>query len=1038
MSDKASAAVLVVDDDPSKRLAVKAVLSKLGLTIVEADSGLSALRSVMERDFAVILLDVRMPDIDGFETAALIRRRRESEMTPIIFITAFSSDEIASKAKYVQGAVDFMTSPVSPDELRAKVSVFVNLFANAQRLAQQAAEVQESATQLEMLTDAAPVGIFRTDAHNRYVYTNSRWSEISGISAEDALGRKWDTIFASTAPPGAVEDEFEAANHTTHIGRRFRLWESDETSRVVWAASEPVQDQDGNTNGWVGTLTDVTAEAEAEKERTRFRSLVQNSRDVIAIIDPDGTCCYASPSIKELTGSTPEEIEALAPFGFIHPGDVDAIAGITQQIVSHPDVTRTFEMRVRTKDGGYLWVEMRAANSLDDPSINGIVLNFHDISERRTANQLLAQSESLLAQGQALSRLGSFTWDIRTNELVWSDEQYRQLGYEPGEVEPTFDTLIASIHPDDRAAFTSATRDSATTGAALALDFRLVQPSGEVRWIHGKGEVLLENGIAVRLVGMSHDITDRKQAEEDRIQLVQKHDEQLRQSERLFRGAFDASQTGIALTLADGSTYVDVNQALCEMLGYTKEELMALTWRDITHPDDLERNLKEFGKLVEGRYDVDHIEKRYIGKSGNVIWIEVNDAVIRGADGRPMFFVSHIIDVTERHDATRAREALETQLVQSQKMEAIGQLAGGVAHDFNNILSVILNYAQFSREGLDKTDPRLSDIEEIIKAGDKAARLVHQLLAFSRKEIVQQVVVDPNEIVTGVFSILFRALGEDIALDFNRSEATPTVFVDPGRLEQVLLNLAVNARDAMPTGGILKIETARISLGPGEIPPLPAGEYARISLTDTGTGMDRATVARVFEPFFTTKPRGEGTGMGLSSAYGIIEQAGGSLRVESELEVGTTFSIYLASAQVAYDPVAKDERPGSVYGQETILLVEDEEAVREIVSRILRGQGYDVVPCSSGADALEYFKMNTNSIDLLLTDVVMPKMSGKELSDKATAIHGDLKTLFMSGYTDALIAQRGVLTSDEDLLGKPFNPDELLISVRSMLDKSVV
>jgi PAS domain S-box-containing protein len=1151
--------VLIVDDDSSKRLAIKAVLSTLGLQVVEADSGLSALRCVMERDFAVILLDVRMPEIDGFETAALIRRRKESEMTPIIFITAFTSDEIASKAKYVQGAVDFMTAPVSPDELRAKVSVFVNLYLHAQQLALQAKEVQESANQLGILTDVAPVGIFRTDADNKYIYTNARWSEISGISAEDAQGRVWDTIFASTAPPGAPEDEFEPSR----VGRRFRLWATDSTSRVVWAASEPIQDQSGGTLGWVGTLIDVTAEAEAEKERTRFRSLVQNSRDVIAIIDPTGGCCYASPGVEELTGTTADEFQRLSDFAFIHPEDVEATKAHVLEVSANANATKTFETRVLNQEGSSTWVEMRVANGLELPSINGIVLNFHDISERREATTQLARSATLLAEGQSLSHLGSFTWDMRTNLLAWSDEQYRLLGFDPGVLEPSFETLVARIHHEDRAAFLKGTEDSATSGVPFALDFRVVHPGGDIRWIHCKGEVQSEDGIPVRLVGMSHDITERKLAETVRLKLMdQQHElatllrmlldstgegiygldphgdctfmnkagaellggaaeffignnmhslthhshpdgsdypaedcplqqglktgkpysaqgdvvwrldgtrlpvdfsahpieengqiagsvitfqdvtlrlgmeEELRQSEQLFRGAFDASQIGTSLTMADGLTYVDVNQSLCDMLGYTKAELMELNWQKLTHPDDLQRNLKEHARLVEGLEDVDHVEKRYVGKAGNTIWIEVNDAVIRGTDGRPRFFVTHINDVTERHDATSARQALETQLVQSQKMEAVGQLAGGVAHDFNNILSVILNYAQFASEGLEKADPRLIDIQEIIKAGEKAARLVHQLLAFSRKEIVEQIVIDPNEVVTGIFSILSRALGEDIALDFDKLEGISCVCVDPGRLEQVLLNLAVNARDAMPNGGLLHIATDKLSLAAGDIPPLPAGDYAVISVRDSGSGMDVATMERIFEPFFTTKPRGEGTGMGLSSAYGIIEQAGGSLRVESELGVGTKFSIYLPCSDVPYVAPIADELPRTVRGEETILLVEDEDAVRDIVSRILTAQGYQVIPCSSGSDALEYFRENPSAVDLLLTDVVMPKMSGKELSDKATAIDRGLKTLFMSGYTDALIAQRGVLASDEELLAKPFNPDELLISVRSMLDKS--
>lgn len=900
---EATAAVLIVDDDANKRLAMRAVLEQLHLDIVEADSGLGALRRVMERDFAVILLDVRMPDIDGFETAALIRRRRESEMTPIIFITAFTSDEIGTKARYVSGAVDFMPPPVSPDELRAKVSVFVSLFLHAQRLATEARNVQESADRLGVLTDAAPIGIFHTDKDNRFTYTNPRWSEISGISAARAFGNSWDTLLTSDKPHGSLLESSEEVS-PGEIGSRYRIWLSDSESRVVLVAAEPLT-APGEVTGWVGTLSDVTADADAELERARFRSLVQNSRHVIAILDASGTCTYSSPGILEVTGYTAEECIGVSGFDFIHPDDVSIMTDELDEILLTPSALKTVELRFNKKDGSWIWVEVRATNHLDDPSIQGIVLNYHDISVRRKAE--------------------------------------------------------------------------------------------------------VESGLMA---------------------------EELRHRERLFRGAFDASHTGIALTASDGEKYVDVNQALCTMLGYTKEELLELNWKVITHPDDLERSVEEFGQLLHGQKDIDAVKKRYVTKDGRTLWIEINDAVVRGPDGVPLYFVTHINNVTELHDSLHEKQGLETQLVQSQKMEAIGQLAGGIAHDFNNILSVILNYAQFASHDLEPGDPRLADIQEITKAGDKAARLVHQLLAFSRKEIVEQRDIDLNEVVTGIFSILGRALGEDIKLEFRHEDDLPPVLADAGRIEQVLLNLAVNARDAMPDGGALEITTSTVSVEHDEMTLLPAGLYVLTTICDSGTGIDEATLARIFEPFFTTKPRGEGTGMGLSSAYGIIEQAGGSLRVTSEVGKGTTFSIYLPARDgrlgTESKPLPAIDIVPPTDGIETILLVEDEDAVRKLVARILREQGYEVIPCSSGDQALDYFKMNASTVDLLLTDVVMPKMSGKELSDKATAISSDLKTLFMSGYTDALIEQRGVLAADQDLLSKPFDPDSLITRVRSM------
>jgi PAS domain S-box-containing protein len=1154
-----STPVLIVDDDPAKRLALKAALTPLGLDIVEADSGQAALRRVMEQTFAVILLDVRMPDMDGFETAALIRTRRESEMTPIIFVTAFASDEIGPKARYVEGAVDFIFAPVPPDELRAKVSVFVNLFLQASDLAATAADVKASEKDLKVLIEAAPVGIFRTDMHHRFVHTNPRWSEISGVSARDAVGKDWGTIIGGSAESQAKTDvRFDG------VDRRFKLILEDSTERWVVVTAEPVYGDDGNVAGGVGTLADVTAEALAEGERSRFQALVQNSRDVIAIIDESGMCSYVSSAVTSVSGFSPEEVIGTRGVDFIHPDDRERVLADLIDIAAIPDATKVVEVRTRNKSGEWIWVEIRAANRLDDPFIQGIVLNYHDISDRRAAKTLLTESEALLADGQALANVGSFTWDLLTDELAFSDEQYRLLGLEPGSKEPSFEALVETIHPDDREEFITRARASAETGAPFEMSIRFVLPDGSLRWILDRGEVVMEDGKPVRLIGMTHDITAQKLAEDERASLMEHqsalaeqlrmlldstgegiygldaaglctfmnkagsvllggtpqqfigknmHDlihhsnlegspapfedclitkglrtgestvllddilwrldgtmfpvdyssypirrdgaidgavvtfqdttlrrgmeQEVRQSERLFRGAFDAAQIGISLTLADGITYVDVNDALCEMVGYPKEELLKLNWQMITHPDDLQRNITEFNEVILGHRDTDRSKKRYISKDGTVVWIETSDSVVKDSDGELLYFVTHITNVTDRQLANQEKERLETQLVQAQKMEAVGQLAGGVAHDFNNILSVILNYAEFAGEDLEPDDERLADIQQISAAGEKAAKLVHQLLAFSRKEIVEQRVIDLNEVVTGVYQILGRSLGEDIDLDFNALPEPVCVIADPGRIEQVLFNLAVNARDAMAEGGQLKITTGIETVTETQFPALSGGRYAVVTVSDTGSGMDENTVEHAFEPFFTTKPRGEGTGMGLSSSYGIVDQAGGRLSVESEVGVGTSFRIYLPLTDVEAGSLDEEFIGPPVGGSETILLVEDEDAVRELVSRILVKQGYEVVPYSTGADALAYCRDNLSNVDLLLTDVVMPKMSGKELSDQATTMRGGLKTLFMSGYTDALIAQRGVLATGDNLITKPFKPEKLLMRVRSLLDMKV-
>ena len=882
------AAVLIVDDDPAKRLAMKAVLAPLDLVIVEAESGLAALRRVIERDFAVILLDVRMPDIDGFETAALIRRRRESEMTPIIFITAFASDELGSLARYVEGAVDFMFAPVQPDELRAKVSVFVGLFLQAQMYAAEARVVQASADQLKVLTDSAPIGIFRADAANRYVYTNPRWSEITGISAETAFGQDWEAMLSSREPGGVVLEDHEG----TLVGAaRYRLWVSESIQRVVLLTSEAVFDTAGGVSGWVGTLADITAEWGAEKERSRFRSLVQNSRDVIAVIDASGLLTYVSPGVFDLSGFSAEEVTGTAGFDYIHPDDQGLVGHHLQEIVTS-DAIKTIEVRTRHKSGGWIWIEIRAANRLDDPGIEGIVLNYHDITERRTSQDQLAQSEEQLrmlldstgegiygvdAQGICtfMNTAGATLFGGAAEDFVGRPmHELMHHTRADGSAYPASEcSIVQGILNGERASMRSELVWR-LDGSSFPADYTSYPIGGPGE---GHGSVIAIQDVSIRL----------------------DMEEELRQSEKLFRGAFDAAQIGIALIAADGLTYVDVNRALWEMLGYTKAELMELNWQRITHVEDLEHNIGLFRRLLEGDQTSENITKRYVGKGGRSIQVEVTDSVVRGPDGAPIYFVAHVNNVTESKRAAAEKEKLEGDLVQAQKMEAVGQLAGGVAHDFNNILSVILNYAQFAAEGLDPADARLTDIQEISKAGEKAAHLVHQLLAFSRKEIVQPRLIDLNEVVTGVYQMLSRSLREDIDLVFRAGGAVPEVMADPGRIEQVLLNLAVNARDAMPDGGVLKITTGTERFEEGDSSTMEPGEYSVIWVCDSGGGMDDDTAERVFDPFFTTKPRGEGTGLGLSSAYGIIEQAKGCLSVESEVGVGTTFTLHLPAVRQA-------------------------------------------------------------------------------------------------------------------------------------------
>jgi PAS domain S-box-containing protein len=406
-------------------------------------------------------------------------------------------------------------------------------------------------------------------------------------------------------------------------------------------------------------------------------------------------------------------------------------------------------------------------------------------------------------------------------------------------------------------------------------------------------------------------------------------------------------------------------------------------------------------------------------------------------------------DITARLalEAEAERERLQNQLHQSQRLESLGQLAGGIAHDFNNLLAVIINYAAFIAEDLeaasatdgeDRWRSTRGDIEQIRHAGERAAHLTHQLLSFARREVVQPEVVDVNDVVSDVEQLLRRTLGEQVELNSSLAENLHPVLIDPGQIEQILVNLAVNARDAMPGGGALQIDTANIEIDEEYIasrPELSPGPHVRLRVSDTGVGMDPETVARAFDPFFTTKPAGQGTGLGLATVYGIVQQAGGHAQIYSEAGVGTTFTVLLPATDQASLPVEPATDSPVRHGEETILLVEDEDALREVTRRILTGAGYRVMLAENGVDALRVVDEHEGQIDLLLSDVIMPQMPGPQLAKQLLARQPSLRVLLMSGFAQPILDSGGHLDAGMEFIEKPFSGPGLLAKVAQTLER---
>jgi len=449
----------------------------------------------------------------------------------------------------------------------------------------------------------------------------------------------------------------------------------------------------------------------------------------------------------------------------------------------------------------------------------------------------------------------------------------------------------------------------------------------------------------------------------------------------------------------------------------------------MVHPDDREMIRRAVGASALTPVPLEY-EARIIRRDGSVRVAHCQAEVQRDAEGRAELMRGTFQDVTERR-------RLEEQLRHSQKMEAVGRLAGGVAHDFNNLVTVINGYCDLILAKLGPDDPIRPELEAVHRAGERSAALTQQLLAFSRKQVVEPRVVNLNELLTDLNRILRRLIGEDIELTTKLDPALGYACVDRGQMDQVLINLAVNARDAMPGGGRLMIETSNIELDEryascAEVQP---GAYVMVTITDTGVGMGQEIMGKIFEPFFTTKKEGIGTGLGLSTVYGIIKQCGGAIRVHSEPGRGSTFKIYLPRvAEEAAAPEQERERVTTLRGTETILLVEDQEELRRFTATVLRGQGYEVVEAANAAEALQLAERYDGPIQLMLTDVVMPGLNGEQLANRLRPLRPEMRVLFMSGYPENVIAHEGVLDSGVHYIQKPFTPYSLASKVRAELE----
>ena len=796
-----------------------------------------------------------------------------------------------------------------------------------------------------------------------------------------------------------------------------------------------------------GVSRDVTrrlqTEAALERLRRQNELILNTAGEGIYGLDLEGNTTFVNPAAARMIGWEREGLIGKSQHAVLHHTKPDGTpyprqecpiyAAFKDGTVHHVDDEVFWR-----KDGTSFPVEYTSTPIRGGQGkLLGAVVTFRDISERKRAEEQirklneeleqrvvertreLQESRKLFRTLAAVAPVGIIRTDAAGN-CVYVNERWCEIAGITQE-EARGEGWAGPIHPDDQKRVFEEWYQAAKEGSRFRSEYRFGRPDSGVTWVFGQAAPERgKDGEVPGYVGTITDITERHQAEE----ALRESEERFREMAENIREVFWISDVGTTEILY-------ISPAYEEMWGRTRASLFEnpRSFLDAVHPEDREAIRAGVERQTKGNYESSGSVYRIIRPDGSIRWIRAHPFPVRNERGE-------IYRIAE--DITESKLA-EEQLRQAQKMEAIGQLAGGVAHDFNNLLMIIGGYSELMSAQVREDDPLRNHLAEIQRATARATSLTQQLLAFSRKQVLEPEVLDLNAVVAETERMLGRLIRENIELTINLGPNLGRVRADRGQIEQVVMNLVINARDAMPGGGKLTVETSNIQLSQaylGRHAMVEAGSYVMLAVSDNGAGMDERTKARVFDPFFTTKEKGRGTGLGLSTVYGIVKQSGGYVWVYSEPGQGTTFKIYLPRVPEEVKSAAGERQAGgeALRGSETILLVEDDEAIRRLTRNFLEREGYKVIEARNGQEALGGSEHHTGVIHLMMTDVVMPGMSGAELAEKLAASRPELKVLYMSGYTDAAIVHHGVLDDEKAFLQKPFALQVLAEKLRAVLD----
>jgi PAS domain S-box-containing protein len=889
------------------------------------------------------------------------------------------------------------------------------------------ARAQENEARLQFLGDNLPDSyVYHSgqgdDGRQRFYYVSGGVERVHGVTVAQVL--RDARCLSEQVEPGerdtSISREMESARTLSDLFTDVRIRRSDGKLRVLQVRSRPRRGANGKTE-WYGVASDVTkireAEAEAEASRDHLRLFIQHAPGAVAMLDLDMRYLAVSPRWMTDFHVGGQDIVGRSHYD-IFPELLDATKVLHRRAM-RGEVIRSSDERFERADGSVQWVTWEVHPwRVSADAIGGIIIFSEDVTERRRTVEALRQRGEEFGAMFEVASIGMGQADPGTGQFLRVNRKMLEItGY--SEAELLAMTIAELTHPDDREDDLQAFQDVvAGKTASYRREKRYIRKDGQITWVNVNMTVLRRaDGKPIHAMATIEEITSRRLAEEERLRLA---------------AAMEQAAEAICIT----DTYAHilyVNPAFEKTTGYSRDEALGRTPRIL-------RSGKQDCKFYQQMWDVlgrgevwrgHFINKR---KDGTLFEEEAAISPVRDQSGVITNYVAIKLDVTREM-------ALEEQIRQVQKLEAIGQLAGGVAHDFNNILAVILMQAEQALDDAGGSAVAAS-LVDIKKAAERASSLTRQLLLFSRRQVMQTVTLDVNGVVTNLAKMLQRILGEDIHLRIDLHGKPLWIRGDVGMIDQVLMNLSVNARDAMPNGGRLTVATGQALLDhdlPERNPRARAGRYCCLTISDDGCGIAADVLPRIFEPFFTTKEPGKGTGLGLATVYGIVEQHKGWIEIATEVGRGSTFSIFLPMTAVeeSKPEAAIPARPRG--GSETILLVEDDAEVRKVTQTMLERYGYRVVTAGHGPDAMAALERLGNRVDLLLTDMVLPEgMHGRDVANAIRRVVSTVKVMFISGYSPELAGRPLRLQSGEAFLQKPFELDALLTTVRQCLDTAPI